>query len=79
MAIIAKNIIVGTQGPKKKEAIPPAPVQNFNSIKNRIVRNVPFEEKVEEKTHYETIKEGDLEKLHNTKSHYLNDMTGFKF
>lgn len=77
MGIVAKNIIVGDKTIKEEPKAPPAPVNSLQQIKNRVTRNAPFEEKVEEKSHYEVIKEGDLVKHHNTKSHYLNDMTGF--
>ncbi len=74
MAIIAKNIIVGKEEPK---TLPAPNVDSFDNLRSKMIRTIPFQEKVEEKTHYEIVKEGDLIKHHNTKSSYLNDMTGF--
>lgn len=75
MAIIAKNIIVGKEEPKKA----PPPINSLQELKQKVVRQIPVKEPEETKSHYEIIKDGDLVKQHNTKSHYLNDMTGFEF
>lgn len=80
MPIIAKNIIVGNETREEPKAPPVLTndVNSFNEIKSKVVRNTPVKESIEEKHHYEIVKEGDLVKHHNLKSSYLNDMTGFK-
>lgn len=65
MAIIAKNLVIGI----KEEPNKAPPVNSLQEIKQKVIE--------ETKPHYETIQDGDLVKHHNTKSHYLNDMTGF--
>jgi len=77
MPIFAKNIIVGAEKKEEPKVLPASSTNSFDNLRSKIVRTIPFQEKVEEKTHYEIVKDGDLIKHHNTKSHYLNDMTGF--
>lgn len=74
MAIIAKNLIIGI-----KEEPKTPPVNSLQEIKQKVSRQIPVKETEEVKPHYEVIKDGDLVKKHNTKSNYLNDMTGFEF
>ena len=78
MPIFAKNIIVGGEKKEEPKVLPTPNPNSFESLKAKVTRNVPFQEKAEEKSHYEVVKHGDLVKHHNTKSHYLNDMTGFE-
>lgn len=66
MAIKAKNFIIGD---KEEPKTPPYQVSKQNSV---IITE-------ENNSHYKLIQDGDLVKKHNTKSDYLNDMTGFEF
>lgn len=68
MPIFANNIIVGGKTIKKEGAKKPL----LEPVQNELRSNI------EEQPRYKIIKEGDLEKYHNTKSEYLNDMTGFE-
>lgn len=44
----------------------------------QVVKQIPDKETKEIISQYKIIQDGDLVKQHNTKSHYLNDMTGFE-
>lgn len=85
MAIIAKNIIVNNnivESKKEEPKAPPTKTMSFHENLQDLRKTKQIKEVVKEpeenKSHYHDVHEGDLHKLHNTKSHYLNDMIGFK-
>jgi hypothetical protein len=71
MAVIAKNIIVGDG---VKPVAVKEEIKNVNTFVN-LRQNIVKEEKVEEAPEkYHHIKDGELHKMINKKSEYLNDM-----
>lgn len=70
MPLICNNIIVGGKKVEEPKKVPP--VKTF--IETKIVEN-----KTEETpSTYHEVSDGELTKLYNKKSDYLNDMIAFK-
>lgn len=89
MGIVAKNIIVNNnivESKKEEPKAPPTKTMSFHEKLQELRNPKPQQKQIQEvvkepeeiKSHYHDVHEGDLHKLHNTKSEYLNDMIGFK-
>jgi hypothetical protein len=78
MAIIAKNIVIGTNKVVEETPPPTKPVSVFEKIRSdqNVIKEKPVVEPPPEKYHH--IKDGELHKMFNKKSTYLMDMAAFK-
>lgn len=80
MPIIAKNIVVGEV---VVESAPPPQSKHINIFEKLRQQSQPVVEKIEQKIEappekYHNVRDGELHKMINKKSEYLNDMIGFK-
>lgn len=73
MAVIAKNIVLGEVAKPAAPAEPPKQVSIFEKLRQQpVVEEKTIVEEAPEKYHH--VKDGELHKMINKKSEYLNDM-----